>query len=229
VHDQDFERDGFSVHEQVLAAELVRPVAAAFDELVVDGAGERGALAHPAITALCRSASLRRLVEPVLGAAAFAFRATLFDKHAARNWPVAWHQDRTVPVHARVEAEGFRNWSQKHGVWFVEPPLAAHRRHLAVRVDLDGSGRDNGGLRVLPASHCDGVLTPEQIAAAVERGSQRCPEVVAGGALRMRPLLLHSSRRSLVAGHRRVVHFEFAALELPGGVRFAARIGAAQE
>jgi hypothetical protein len=229
VQEHDFQRDGHSVHADVLAPALVAPVSAAFAQLLADGAGERAALSHPAIEALARSHEVRRLVEPVLGAAAFAFRATLFDKYADRNWPVAWHQDRTVPVQRRIDAAGYRNWSHKGAVWFCEPPRSAHQDHLAVRVDLDGSGPDNGGLRVLPASHRDGVLTPEQVAAAVAERSPRCPEVVAGGALRMRPLLLHSSRRSLVAGHRRVVHFEFAARELPGGVRFAARIGAAQE
>lgn len=229
MSDCEFERDGFSVHGDVLGSDLAARVAAAFDELLAGGVGERQALRHPAIVELCRSAGVRDLVAPILGAQAFAFRATLFDKHAARNWPVLWHQDRTVPVHARVDAAGFHNWSLKSGGWFVEPPRAVHEQHLAVRVDLDGSRADNGGLHVLPASHRIGVLSPEHITSMVEERSQRCPEVVAGGALRMRPLLLHSSRRALVAAHRRVVHFEFAARELPDGVRFAARVPLVQE
>ena len=36
----------------------------------------------------------------------------------------------------------------------------------------------------------------------------------------MRPLLLHASSPSRVPGHRRVVHLDFAAVQLPNGMRW---------
>ena len=43
---------------------------------------------------------------------------------------------------------------------------------------------------------------------------------IAGDALLMRPLLLHSSGRLRTASHRRVIHIEYAAFALPGGLQW---------
>jgi hypothetical protein len=43
-----------------------------------------------------------------------------------------------------------------------------------------------------------------------------------GGVLLMRPLLLHASSASQVPRHRRVLHIEWAAQELPGGLQWCA-------
>lgn len=226
---RQFECDGFSVHEQVLPRALREPVLLAFGSCAGGGPGSRGGLASPAIVALARSSQVRALIDPVLGPAAFAYRATLFDKSEASNWPVAWHQDRVVPVLDRIDANGFTNWSQKPEGIYVEPPPTVQEQCVAIRVDLDGSGPHNGGLQLRPGSHRQGVLTPAQIESALQCGRDQCPKVVSGGALRMRPLLLHRSARSLSRTHRRIVHLEFCATELTGGPNFARHVRPASE
>lgn len=240
----DFERDGYSVHQGVLEPELRAAVVDAFAALDAEraaeggggskrSAGVRSGLDAPAIAALAASEGVRRLVEPILGPGCFAFRATLFDKSRDRNWPVAWHQDRVVPVVAKVDAAEFGQWSNKAEGLFVEPPPRVQQDLVAVRVDIDGSGPHNGGLRLLPGSHDSGVWTREQIADAAEALPSACPKVVPGGAIRMRPLLVHSSRRmdqvALPTGRRRIVHFEFFAGQLPGGAEFPMRVGPPRE
>jgi len=223
------DRDGFAVCEGVVADALRPALLRVFDELVGDDAGRRDALRHPAVAELAQSPTVRALAERTLGPAAFAIRATLFDKHERRNWPVAWHQDRTVPVRARREVAGFTSWSRKGAVWHVEPDVNVLSRLLAVRVDLDGSHDANGGLRVLPGSHRLGILTRERIDALLANGGDLCPKVVPGGALLMRPLLLHGSKRAVAAGHRRVVHLEFCAAPLPDPLEFVDGLGVAAE
>ncbi len=44
--------------------------------------------------------------------------------------------------------------------------------------------------------------------------------VSAGGALLMRPLLLHALSPSRVPGHRGVSHLDFASVQLPNGMRW---------
>lgn len=208
----------------VLPARLLPALRAVFAARV-PGAGDRDGLGEPAVQELAACAPVRALVTPHLGPQAFAFRATLFDKHATANWLVAWHQDRVVPVQAQVAAAGYGPWSTKPDGPWVEPPAAVLAHLLAVRVDLDGSGAANGGLRVLPGSHRGGVLAPETIAAQVAATAAVVPEVPSGGALVLRPLLLHASSRSPHPGHRRIVHLEFAAAPLPGGVVFRRAVG----
>ncbi len=52
----------------------------------------------------------------------------------------------------------------------------------------------------------------------------RIPEHVCvlprGGALLMRPLLLHASSPATGPGHRRVLHIEYASGPLPGGLKW---------
>ncbi len=221
----DFAQSGWSQHGEVLPPQLRADLLARFDAHVADRAGRRSGLAHAVVRALAAAPTVRALVEPILGRAAFAFRATLFDKHAVANWLVAWHQDRMVPVHERIEAAGFGPWSDKadDGV-FVQPPEAVLHTLLAVRVDLDGSNAGNGGLRLLPGTHHAGVMSRDRIAAAVAAGTVVVPDIPAGGALRLRPLVLHASPASNGLSHRRIVHIEFAPCELPAPVRFRTRV-----
>ena len=53
--------------------------------------------------------------------------------------------------------------------------------------------------------------------------------MTSGGALAMRPLLLHSSKRTVTTGHRRIVHLEFSADPLPKPLEFAAGARVASE
>lgn len=170
---------------------------------------------------IARSDAVRRLVEPILGRSAFVTRSMLFDKTPDANWDVVWHQDITIAVRERQETPGFGPWSVKAGVPHVQPPACVLEGMVTVRLHLDNCSEDNGPLLVIPGSHRAGVLSEKQIEAA------RCEEnkvaccVPAGGALVMRPLILHASRKANAPAHRRVIHLEFAALPLPGGLEWA--------
>jgi len=88
---------------------------------------------------------------------------------------------------------------------------------LAIRLHLDERGLDNGPLRVVPGSHRQGRLSAEQIASWPKENSVTCI-VPKGGALVMRPLLLHASSACTIPQSRRVIHLEFASADLPQGL-----------
>jgi len=181
----------------------------------------------PAVRDLARARPLRDLVEPILGRRCFAVGATLFDKSPLANWPVSWHQDLTIAVQEQRALEGWGPWSQKAGVSYVQPPGSILESMLAVRVHLDQCDVGVGCLRVIPGSHGLGRLSDDAIVALRRtRASVDCP-VSRGGVLLMRPLVLHSSSRAVDPGHRRVVHLEFACVELPGGLKWHQRVDAA--
>jgi Phytanoyl-CoA dioxygenase (PhyH) len=176
--------------------------------------GVRGMFAFPAVSALARSALLRALIEPVLGPHAFAVRATMFDKVPAANWRLPWHRDRLVAVRSRLDVPGFTAWSVKAGVVHVEPPLALLGRMLALRLHLDDIDHGNGPLRLIPGSHRESEDQPVDVAAAVTITAAR------GSVLLMRPFVRHASVPATVPCHRRILHFEFATDELPGGLEW---------
>ena len=165
------------------------------------------------------SETIRALIEPVLGDRFFPVRGILFDKIPNANWKVPWHQDVTIAVQERVEAEGFGPWSIKAGVLHVQPLAEVLEHMISVRLHLDNCGEENGALRVIPGSHLQGRIPEEEIPAMRETPEVVCA-VGVGGALLMRPLLLHASSPSRVLGHRRVVHLDFASVQLPNGMRW---------
>lgn len=166
---------------------------------------------------------IKHSVNSLLGDGAFPVRILFFDKTPAANWLVPWHQDLAIAVAERREAAGFSGWSEKDGIAHVQPPAAVLEAMLTLRLHLDDCGPDAGPLRVLPGTHRFGRLTAEQIARETACGGEITCLLPRGGALLMRPLLLHSSSKARRPGHRRVLHVEFAAEDLPGDLCWRSR------
>ena len=228
-HLRQLERDGFCIVEGVVDTSTLSSLITALNGIdSPDSTRRRAAAVYavrnllrevPEVRALAESRQLRSLVEPVLGSAAKCVRAILFDKTEGANWKVAWHQDLSIAVRRRLDVPGFGPWSVKAGVQHVQPPCDVLRHMLTVRLHLDDCGPHNGPLHVLPGSHAE-ILGPAEIE---NRRAEREPIaclVLAGGALLMRPLLLHASYSASRPGHRRVVHLEYAATDLPGGLEW---------
>jgi len=174
----------------------------------------------PLVQRLASSEKILSLITPLLGPKAFAVRAIFFDKTPQTNWHVAWHQDLAIPVHQKMTVDGFGPWSVKAGVPHAHAPASVLENMLTIRLHLDDSIGPNGALRVLPGSHKCGRMTNMDIEEWAQTKEQVICEVLKGGALAMRPLLLHSSLQSQQPSHRRVLHLEFTANQLPGGLKW---------
>jgi ectoine hydroxylase-related dioxygenase (phytanoyl-CoA dioxygenase family) len=74
---------------------------------------------------------------------------------------------------------------------------------MTVRLHLDDCGADNGPLRVLPGTHRAGWLDTESIERAKAEVEEAVCLVKRGGAVVMRPLLLHASSRAAKPGSAR--------------------------
>lgn len=175
----------------------------------------------PAARELASSQMLLEPVRLILGPDARPVKGILFDKNEQANWAVPWHQDVTISVRERRSIPGFDAWSEKDGIPHVQPPADILQQIIAVRVHLDHCPAENGALKVIPGSHAAGRLTD----AAVEHWRATTPVVTcpaqAGDALLMRPLLLHSSAAAINPTRRRVLHFEYAAVQLPDGLAWS--------
>lgn len=208
--------DGFSIFENVIPKNVVEVLLNALgNELGSHRAGTRQLHQRiPAIRAFIQNSELARLIR-VLIPGGFPIRSILFDKTPEANWRVAWHQDLSICVKERHNVPGFSAWSVKEGIHHVQPPTGVLQQMLAVRLHLDDCGMDNGPLRVIPGSHRNGRLTHEAIAEWRNKGPIKTCVVSKGGAVIMKPLLLHSSSPATKPGHRRVLHLEFASETLP--------------
>jgi ectoine hydroxylase-related dioxygenase (phytanoyl-CoA dioxygenase family) len=179
----------------------------------------RNLLCIPAVRSVIAQPAVGSLVRHVLGKGARAVRAILFDKTPDANWLVPWHQDLSIAVRERRDVAGFGPWSVKAGVHHVQPPVEILERMLAVRIHLDDCPEANGPLRVIPGSH-RALWTPTELERLVSESQAVTCCADAGDALLVRPMLVHTSAPSRTPGHRRVIHIEYAACALPGGLEW---------
>jgi ectoine hydroxylase-related dioxygenase (phytanoyl-CoA dioxygenase family) len=221
--------DGFSVVKNVIDTNsinlLIQEIALANNSTFVKQRRHstyafRNALLIPTIYSLAHSQPVVSLANSVLKAEASPVKAFVFDKTPAANWKVAWHQDLTIAVKKYRPAPGFSNWSEKAGIVHVQPPIKILENLLTLRIHLDKCDRDNGALKIIPGSHRYGKLAVTDIEQWKKLNQVHTCEVQAGDILVMRPLLLHSSSPATNPTHRRVLHLEFAAINLPDGLEW---------
>jgi ectoine hydroxylase-related dioxygenase (phytanoyl-CoA dioxygenase family) len=216
--------DGVEIRPAVLTAEQIEAIKAevSLDHEILRRTGIRN------LEKKFRSIARVAVTPPVLSIAASLLdrtphfvRALFFDKTPARNWFVAWHQDRIVALNRRIEMPGWGTWTQKDGVHHAQPPLAVLEHMVTIRLHVDDADEQGGCLRVIPGSHRFGILRQDEIDQVVAVSTPQACKVDAGDAVIMSPLLLHSSRKSQRLAHRRVVHLDYSSYELPSGICWA--------
>jgi ectoine hydroxylase-related dioxygenase (phytanoyl-CoA dioxygenase family) len=175
----------------------------------------------PGLWAMLNTEALQRLLARLFPEGCHLVKSIYFDKPALSNWLVPWHQDLMIHVDSRAEYPGFGPWTSKAEGISVQPPVAVLENMSTIRIHLDPCDASNGALKVKAGSHRHGVLL------AAAQGAFAPEEVVcevpAGGAMLMKPLLLHASGRSVSHRPRRVLHLEFASAELPQGLHWRER------
>jgi hypothetical protein len=219
------EASGYAVLHSFLALEDLPPLQEEAERLLRASAsrgGARNVLGKSTLFQDLATAGLpAQAAAAILGSGARPTKLTVFDKTPQANWKVPWHQDLTITVAERREVPGFGPWTVKDDVPHVQLPLSVLEKILAIRLHLDDTPADNGALRVIPGSHRLGRLSVSRITEIRRRIPEKICEVAAGSAMLMSPLLLHASSASESPSRRRVLHFEYSAAPLPGGLRWA--------
>jgi ectoine hydroxylase-related dioxygenase (phytanoyl-CoA dioxygenase family) len=213
---------GFLIVPGVLAEREVGALRSEAESIPHGRAGTRHMLSHPSARQVAEDSRLLELATALLGAPAFPFKATLFDKSPTSNWLVAWHQDLALPIRRHVDVPGWGPWTNKGGRLHALAPAEALARVVALRVHLDDSTGENGPLRVLPGTHTSGRLSEARIADLARRVAPVECNAPAGGVVALRPLVLHASSKSTSGLPRRVLHIEYATeMVLGAGIELA--------
>ena len=228
TYGNDIEERGVAIVENVLTLEEVVALRDAIEQAISENEDstsvrDRGGVyairnvteVVPEIRALHRHPGIAQLVEPILGKQALLVSGLMFDKSPESNWGIFWHQDLSIAVRQREEVADFGPWSIKAGIQHVQPPSRILQQMLTVRLHLDDCMESNGALRVLPGYHQSSRLNMLESETLQQNTTPQICCVRSGGAVMMRPLLLHSSHRATDAARRRVIHLEFAAELLP--------------
>ncbi|WP_420140578.1 phytanoyl-CoA dioxygenase family protein [Sphingomonas sp.] len=178
-------------------------------------------------SAVWDNAPIRAAVHDLVGTGARPVRAILFDKTASHNWPLGWHQDRTVAVRERRDVAGFAHWTMKDGVPHAEPPFALIERMVTTRIHLDPVDADNAPLLVALGSHRHGRI-PEHAISTIVASSEilRC-HAARGETWMYATAILHASEPAARPRRRRVLQIDWSPDRLPGGLAWAGVMRAA--
>ena len=222
-----FERDGFELLPTLIEAWQVTVLLEAIGDIQGQSgkAGMRNLLSRSAkVRSFAVCDSNLELVRSVIGVSAKPVRAIYFDKTPTANWYVTWHQDLTIAVAEKIDTldtSGWGPWSVKDGVIHVQPPAEVLRNMISLRFHLDNCAIENGAIKFIAGTHLFGVLNATEIAERRDLSEHSVCAAELGDAIAMRPLILHSSSASSSPEHRRVLHIEYAAGDLPSGLRWA--------
>jgi ectoine hydroxylase-related dioxygenase (phytanoyl-CoA dioxygenase family) len=150
----------------------------------------------------------KRLISEVCEDDYFITKAIYFNKPAKSNWFVAYHQDISISVENKIEAESYTNWTNKKGQLGVVPPLEILENTVTLRIHLDDTDETNGALKVIPNSHNKGFIRVDEKFKIHEHGEEKLCKVRKGEIMLMKPLLLHASQKSISSTDRSVIHME---------------------
>lgn len=204
----DFTRDGASHHP---AAAM--PLLPDLDRVAAAQPQHRaGTRLHgiPELTRLLTTGPIHAVATDYLGPAAHPVRAILFDKSAAANWALGWHQDRTIAVRARHDVPGYGPWTVKQGIRHVAPPVAVIERMVTLRIHFDDVPADNAPLLIAPGSHHLGLVSEAEMDAAVARCGTHACLAERGDVWAYATPILHASAAAVGERRRRVLQVDYA-------------------
>ena len=207
---KNFESEGYAVIEDILSALQLQTLPDECDKLMDDKAGTRNLLKIEWVRDLAKEISRHNKIASLLPENAVPVQCTYFSKNTDKNWLVPIHRDLSIPVAEKFTKESWSGWSVKEGINYVQPPSTVLKSLLAIRVHLENNTAENGELQVVPGSHLDKSIEKERVLC----------EVPKGGALVLRPLLLHASSK-LESGTRRVLPFLYGPATLPSPAKWA--------
>ncbi len=212
--------DGFVVVRQVIDGSALEVLRERFSQNARERPGARNFdLSRDIPPAI--SDGLTALANSLAGRPMRPARILFFDKTPASNWFVPWHQDRTVAVKQKYVLDGFGPWSVKEGVTHVEPPVAILQDMLTLRLFVDDCDAGNGPLEIACGSHRRGRLEGAEVKKVATDSEIFVATGRAGDVLAMSLLAVHCSKRSVSPAHRRVLHIDYAAHDLPAPLAWA--------
>jgi len=174
----------------------------ALRELPSDQAGVRIHGIEALRPILAAEGAIGAVAAEFLGQQCRPVRAILFDKTAAANWSLAWHQDRTICVKRRIDVENYGPWTTKGGMQHVAPPFELLARMVTLRVHLDDVPAENSPLLIAPGSHAAGRVPIEEYDDVVARCGIYACLAEAGDVWVYATPILHASEAASVACHR---------------------------
>jgi len=205
-----FESDGFVVIGEILDQQSLLALEAKCESEIQAKIGTRNLLRCDWVNELAQKIIQHKAIQSLLPKNSVTVQCNYFSKDTESNWSVSLHRDLSIPVKSKISSNKWTGWSRKEGTFYAQPPKQVLSNIVAVRLHLEDNNSENGALEVVAGSHND----------FNNNNKPTLSLVPTGGALVMKPLLLHSSKK-LKSAKRRVLHFVFGPEKLPNDAEWA--------
>lgn len=212
----NLDKDGAQLFTQALDEAACIRLEAALAALPTSMPGVRiedGAQLQPFIDA---AGPIGAIEVAALGPEARPVRAILLDKTAERNGALGWHQDRTIVVKERIDANGFGPWTVMSGLIQVEPPFEILERMVTLRVHLKAVDGSNAPLRIVLGSHKLGRLPEAEIERVVATSGERLCLAERGDVWLYATPIVHASLAADPPRRSRILQVDYSADAAPG-------------
>ncbi|MEZ4842972.1 MAG: phytanoyl-CoA dioxygenase family protein [Bacteroidia bacterium] len=218
---KELSHSGIAIVENVYTEKEVEEIIQLIDSKGIgEQFGVRAFLSvYPDIAQKVFTQKLIALVKTISPTCNKSIKSIYFNKPQNANWVVNWHQDLTINLTDKKETPNFKNWRVLADRTVVQPSTEMLENIFTIRIHLDDCTAQNGALRVIEKSHNRGVVDTRQWQKKKNEQERIC-EVKKGGVLLMKPLTLHSSKRTENEQNRRVIHIEFTDSKLPDGLQW---------
>ena len=215
----DLETLGFSIIENVYTEVEIRDILRLVESQNLSGQfGVREfLLRHSVLQNIVFNKNLKHIISRIAPTCNKSIKSIYFGKPPTSNWIINWHQDLTINLANRAEIVGYKNWRELPDRVVVQPNRELLENIFTIRIHLDDCTEKNGALRIIDKSHLKGII---RINEWNREEKETICEVPCGGVLLMKPLLIHSSRRTENDLNRRVIHMEFTDQNLPSGLEW---------
>ena len=205
-----FEHNGYSVINDLITPQQLTDIEQQLEQINLTTAGSRELLTQPWCQILANNLKNNTQLTSLLPINPMAIQCTLFKKSADKNWLVPLHQDLSIAVRHQFSDTQFTGWSHKQNMLFVQPPAQYMQQLVAVRLHIDDCQHEHGPLKVVAGTHQYGRINESTLPQLRDqKGEQECT-LSKGGAVIMRPLIVHSSSKAIQTNGRRVLHFLYA-------------------
>jgi len=222
---EELDKKGYTIVDSIYSGEEVEEIVTYLDTRKISGQfGVREFLfQNPEIASKILNARLLQIIKEIAPNCKKSIKSIYFDKPPSSNWIVNWHQDLTINLSNRKEVSQFKNWRENDERTIVQPNRELLENIFTTRIHLDDCTKENGVLRIIEESHLNGTINIKEWM-ETKKGIEAICEVRKGGILIMKPLTLHSSRRTENEKNRRVIHIEFTDQELPNGLKWKEKV-----
>lgn len=215
-HKNDLNQNGFSIVENCFDKISLTKISDFIDHNNFDFSERQIIKRFPKLYEIIfKHENFKKLYNTVCDESYFLSKGIYFNKQNKLNWFVSYHQDLSISVVNKKEEKGYNSWTNKKGQLGVIPPKEILENSFTFRIHLDNTDETNGVLKVISKSHKNGIIRIDDEFNANLEGEEVVCNINKGGVMLMKPLLLHSSQKSISENDRRVIHLEFCNQEIP--------------